>query len=689
MNGRLKHERDLRHATITLRLKATTRMQFRPVVLRPPDLLVKAVFDGRRFGLQLCHVEDLVKARTEAGAWWSGPRRMWMLAAPDAPQAFKWLQTLYRDRLVDLADAPRMLAGAAAAPAMDYFAQVLDIQLFPIAKGDLRCGRWAVSFGYDPLCVNAMRSLGGLFHRHAAAWQVPAEPRQILARLRDLAGVEQEFVYVHEQPVILESLGSSQSQGSPIQLPAAPPLRGDVVTGEKPGAAFLSTELDRQQGLEFDRQALRALESCGVLRDYQVSGVAHLLKQSGACLGDDMGLGKSRQTVVAARMAAGAGRVLILCPASMRINWKREIHAIYPNVRVGLIGEDRLATLRGCKWVVGNYERLGGLVREPALTFEVMAIDEAHYLKEHNSGRTRNVFLLAARIPRRWVITGTPLLSREIELHTLLRITGHDLGLMTLSQFRKDYTGTSAKRALLAGALQGWMLRRSKSVLAELGTKQRQVRYLSPAEGLGAYREVLDDMSLTTMPKIVKLRRTLEALKTQFIVETVEGLSEGDKIIVFCEYMATVEALKAAFDGMGVGSVSLVGADPTSKRQKAIDCFQTDADVTVFIGTTPAAGVGITLTAANYVVFALPPWTPALMRQAEDRAYRLGQKRNVIVLVPLIPKTIDDGVWALQSRKRATEEEVVEAVTSTLPDVRPRSPTVLESNGNTRIVFSS
>ena len=475
-------------------------------------------------------------------------------------------------------------------------------------------------------------------------------------------------------------LGSSQNPGSPIQVPAASPPRNVADNGEEVGAAFLSTELDRREGLDFDRQALRALEHGGVLRDYQTTGVEHLLRQSGACLGDDMGLGKSRQTVVATRMAAGAGRVLILCPASMRINWEREIHAIYPEARVGLIGEDRLATLHGCEWVVGNYERLGGLVREPALTFDVMAVDEAHYLKEHNSGRTRNVFLLAARIPRRYVITGTPLLDREIELHTLLRITGHDLGLMTLAQFRKDYTGTPERRALLAGALQGWMLRRSKLVLTELGTKERQLRYVSPAEGLGAYREIWSDMSLTAMPKIVKLRRALEALKTQFIIETVEGLSEGDKIIVFCEYMTTVEALQAAFAAIGVRCVSLVGADPPARRQKAIDGFQGDASVTVFIGTTSAAGVGITLTAANYVVFASPPWTPALMRQAEDRAYRLGQKRDVIVIVPLIPKTIDDGVWELQSRKRATEEEVVEAVTSALPGQMTGKPITAISN---------
>ena len=129
------------------------------------------------------------------------------------------------------------------------------------------------------------------------------------------------------------------------------------------------------------------------------------------------------------------------------------------------------------------------------------------------------------------------------------------------------------------------------------------------------------------MPKITKLRQCLETLKTPFLIETVESLQAEDKIIIFCEYMSTVNAMHDAFAAAGIKAVRLVGADSATKRQRAIDTFQDDPEVRVFIGTTMAAGVGITLTAANYVAFASMPWTPALMRQAEDRAYRLGQQR--------------------------------------------------------------
>lgn len=645
-----------------------TPVQIGPVSITPPDLLLQAAFDGRRIGLQLTHVPGLKRPLDAYDAWWCAARCMWMLEVNDAGRAEQILQHAFAGQFVDLERIDVTLRAAVAAPQQDYFTQLLDVQVFLLAKGDLSRGRYAVSFSYDPLCVRAMRSLGGYFHKHASAWQVRATPEQIQERLQSIAGVVPEFVFVHEQPVVIEDLASTGNQGSPISVPSAPPPAGSGPgASEEEGSGFLSTERGHVADLPYDAAALAAMVACETLRDYQAEGVIHMLRQSGACMGDDMGLGKSRQTVVASRMAAGTGRVLIVCPASLRLNWEREIRMIYPDARIGMVGDDRMATLQGCDWVIGNYERMGGLVRETELDFAVMAVDEAHYLKEYQSGRTRNVFLLAARIERCYVVTGTPLLNREVEMHTLLRITGHELGHLTLAEFRKGFAGAPEKRAALAEAIKGWMIRRSKSVLKDLGSKERQMRYLSPAVGLDAYKEIYGDMSLQAMPKIVRLRKALETLKIPFLVETAESLGEDDKLIIFCEYMSTVEALKQALDAMGVRSVSLVGADSTKKRQAAVDAFQADAGIKVFIGTTMAAGVGITLTAANIVAFASMPWTPALMRQAEDRAYRLGQKRDVLVLVPVIPGTIDEGVLQLQENKRTTEEEVIEAAKSALP----------------------
>jgi SNF2 family DNA or RNA helicase len=181
------------------------------------------------------------------------------------------------------------------------------------------------------------------------------------------------------------------------------------------------------------------------------------------------------------------------------------------------------------------------------------------------------------------------------------------------------------------------------------------------ADDLAGYKAILGDPALQAMPKITKLRQHLESLKCDFLIEAVQCLGQEDKVLIFCEYMDTVGHLKQAFAALGIACVSLVGADSTKQRMASVDAFQNDPAVRVFIGTTMAAGVGITLTAANYVFFGSLPWTPALKRQAEDRAYRSGQKRNVLVIVPVVNGTIDEQIFALLDSKREIEVSVIES----------------------------
>ena len=167
--------------------------------------------------------------------------------------------------------------------------------------------------------------------------------------------------------------------------------------------------------------------------------------------------------MVAGRLAAASEQVLVTCPASLTINWQREILAVYPSARVALIGQHTLDEVAACDWIIANYERLGGFVRATSLPIGAMIIDEAHYLKEHQAGRTRNAFLLSERVPRRFLLTGTPVLNREIELHTLLRLSGHPIGAMPLADFRAQFAGDRARRDDLAARLSEWMLRRATS----------------------------------------------------------------------------------------------------------------------------------------------------------------------------------------------------------------------------------
>lgn len=644
----------------------------KPVQIAPPELVLKAVCDSARLGVQLHYVDGAGPNLGRVGAWWCAPRRMWMVDDISPNRVMSMLKTVYANDFVSLDGALELLQVATSPQAWerDYFTQLIDVQIFPLVSAGSHGGNFAVSFAFDKPCIKVMRSLRGLFHKYASAWQVEGTSESILDALQSQAGIANEYIFVHDRPVVLEDLTSAGKTTSPITVPAASPPRGTKGESEVQGVGCISTIGDESTFWPVDEAELARVAQYAGLRDYQVAGVRHMISQSGCLLADDMGLGKSRQVTVASRMVAGDGRVLILCPASLRINWEREIHAVYPDAIVGMAGEDRTATLYGCSWIIANYERLGGLVRETGLAIAALCVDEAHFLKAAKAGRTRNAFLMASRIPRRFVVTGTPLLSREVELHTLLRLTGHALGFLELGEFRKKYAGDKNKRAALAHELKGWMLRRSKGELKELGAKTRQLVPVAPSEGMGAYKAVLDDMTLAVMPKITRLRQTLEALKIEFMIETTLSLSEGDKLLVFVEYTSTVKILMQAYSDAGIGCVSLVGSDSAKRRQKAVDDFQNDPAVTVFIGTTLAAGVGITLTAANYVGFLSLPWTNALMRQAEDRAYRMGQKRDVRVIIPIVENTLDQGIWSLLTSKQEMESDVVEAnVIAALPKV--------------------
>jgi superfamily II DNA or RNA helicase len=635
-------------------------LEFIPIAPARRLFIQRAVCDGRRMGLVTPFVDGIGDFMRELGAAWSPLRRMWVCEVSAMRTLLDGLIAgAGRWPTMSIDDARQMALAAWQEPTPDFFVSLLDVQLLPLTGGG-----FALTSAFDALVVRAVKSLGGRFHKPAGAWELRADAKTIEEALARIAGVTADLVFLHEGQVLLEKLAAPTASSTPISVPGAAPMFAVGVSadhGEASGSSFLSAMGAALEAMPINEAALAAAANdCG-LRDYQVAGVRHLLGHSSALLADDMGLGKTRQAVVAGRLAAGPALVLVTCPASLGINWAREIRAVYPNARIATVGENTMAEVAASDWVIASYERLGGLVRATDLNIGVLIVDEAHYLKEHKAGRTRNAFLLSQRVPRRFLLTGTPVLNREIELHTLLRLSGHPLGVLPLVEFRKLYAGDSARRDELAGHLSRWMLRRGKDVLKGLGSKTEQVRYVQAADGLAGYRHILGDPTLQGLAKITKLRQHLEALKVEFLIETVQCLPADAKVLIFCDFVETVESLKQAFKALDVGCVSLVGSDAPKKRMAAVDGLQHDKAVRVFVGTTSAAGVGINLTAANYVLFASEPWTPGLKRQAADRAYRSGQLRDVIVIVPRVANTIDDQKSALLGSKREIEEAVVEA----------------------------
>jgi superfamily II DNA or RNA helicase len=624
-------------------------------------LLKTAVYDGYDYGLALTYLEGSNKVLLARQGFYIRRSehplfRTWRVPKhhlhTDPQGLFDDLKALAVDELRETLDSfVAKLTAARAHPDRTAFIWGMQIRLAPLLGGGV-----LASGDYHPGVIAVYKRMGGLYLSQMRAWRLAGSAELVKLQLIE------ELSFADEQIEVLCTLQQLHSDGSLTSVRAADGIR---IGGEFPqreqqaeqdegaGDIFLASVAGIERTTWTEANIAKALGRYP-LYDYQQVGVRHLLSRNSALLADDMGLGKTRQAIVAAEIQAAGRPILIVCLLSLIINWEREILAINPNARISRQRFDKDA-----QWVLVNYERLGEYL-QTAGHFAVLVIDEAHRLKEPTALWTRHAFDIAAQIPNRYLLTGTPVLNREIELHTLLRLSGHSIGLLPLPDFCKEFTGSTEFRQALRGQLSDWMLRRRKDVLTQLKGKQRQLLSLAMSPEQRTHYDAIFNGSEPALARIGKLRIMLERIKLPSVLELVQELDVEDKVIVFCEFKESVFALQNECKRLGIHAVTLIGSDSFTKRQKAIDRFQTDPDTRVFIGTTSAAGTGNNLTAANYVIFASLPWTPALQDQAEDRAYRNGQMRLVVVKIPMVEGSIDQQLWGMLEQKRALAQDIVE-----------------------------
>jgi SWI/SNF-related matrix-associated actin-dependent regulator of chromatin subfamily A-like protein 1 len=423
---------------------------------------------------------------------------------------------------------------------------------------------------------------------------------------------------------------------------------------------------------------------------HQVEGVAFLLKRRRAILADDMGLGKTRQAIIGLHVGEPGGPYLVICPASVKRNWAREIDIALPGAAVQVIAGKSDGAPLTATWVVVNYDILAAHAeRLAAHPWRGIVFDEAHYIRNHSSQRSRQsrAVVDAARDPLVYALTGTPLTNRPRDLFPLLQLCGHPLAKSFLS-FAKRYcdaarneygwqTDGASNLDELAVQLHGVMLRRSKDDVLELPPKLRTwlevdvpantggreiagvVRMLV-ARQTGAPRAAGGDAAdrMRLLAQLSTARLKLAAAKTAHTIEFVENaVAQGGKVIVFSCFDDPVNKVKAHF---GDAAVLLNGATPTAQRQARVDRFQNDDGVRVFVANIVAGGIGLNLTAARHVVFNDLDWVPANHWQAEDRAYRIGQAGTVHVTYMVAAGTVDDFVSTLLAAKAALVGAVVD-----------------------------
>lgn len=534
-------------------------------------------------------------------------------------------------------------------------------------------GEIALSFPYHPAWVGAVKRVRRrTFDPDARRWIVPAW----------LA------------PELVEQL-------SAVDAPAGVLDTLRVLAGEALAeSARLSARSARAYEATFPMLAVRYPD----LFAHQRSGIEFLLRprvERGALLADDMGLGKSRQAIIAAHEGAPEGAILIVCPASLKLNWQREIRLALgegPSVSV-VTGK----TLERARWTLINYDLLKRHHAELlAESWACVILDEAHYIKNRHSersllvlggeskrrkrsprslpnGRVRG---LVDRADRVMLLTGTPITNRPLDLFPLLRAIRHPLGddllpfaIRYCAAFQSEH-GWDMKGAShldeLHDKLEGVLLRRKKDQVLDLPPKLRT--YMPLEVDLGAYRRVwLDYVARLAagkrrMPRrsllaeIAKLRHAAATAKIPSAIALVENiLSAGEKVIVFTCYQRVVDAMMTHLSDR---AVRVTGAESTAERQAAVDAFQGQSDVRVFVGNLQAAGVGISLTAATQVVFVDYSFVPAEHLQAEDRPYRIGQHNAVTITYLSAAGTIDEEIEQLLAQKLGV---VCEAIDGELP----------------------
>ena len=456
----------------------------------------------------------------------------------------------------------------------------------------------------------------------------------------------------------------------------------------------------------------------GALRPYQERGLAWLEFLGslglGACLADDMGLGKTAQVLallVAERSsrtadasdAIASGPTLVVCPMSVVENWRREAERFAPGLAVHVhhggdrLGGEDLATAAGeAHLVVTTY----GLVARDVdalsmITWGRLVLDEAQNIK--NSAARQAQAVRRIRAPRRIALTGTPVENRLSELWSIMEVLNPGL-LGSANAFHQRFAvpieryGDDDAAGRLRRATAPFILRRLKSdraIIADLPEKLEMTVYCSlTREQATLYQAVVDEMMeriassegierrgliLATMLRLKQVcnhpaqmladgsalaGRSGKLQRVEEILE--EVLAEGDRALLFTQFAAFGALLRTHLrDRFGRETLYLHGGTRKADRDAMVARFQEDGGPPILILSLKAGGTGLNLTAANHVIHVDRWWNPAVEDQATDRAYRIGQRRNVQVRKLVCAGTLEERIAALLESKRALAERVV------------------------------
>jgi len=411
--------------------------------------------------------------------------------------------------------------------------------------------------------------------------------------------------------------------------------------------------------------------------EHQKPAIKELLKNDLYILADDMGLGKTTSAVIA-NILEESTKTLIICPASLKINWKREIEN-YSKESITII-EGRVWS--SASYVIINYDILKNfhsLENEDIRVilnenFDRIIVDEAHYISNPKAQRTKIVNALTNAVGKVWLLTGTPMTSRPINYYNLLKLVDSRAAKNWVTYVTRycnghQFRGPNGRKIWnvngasnldeLRERTQNKITRRLKEEVLDLPDKIITPIYLELQSSeyekeMGEYLYWSDEnqnQSLSIhLAKLMKVRQIIAQEKLTHTKELIDTILEQDKkIIIFSNFTAPLLELMEIY---GEKAVLLYGQMQKEERQKSVDEFQNNPDKKIFVSNLKAGGVGITLTEAEVVIMNDLSFVPSDHSQAEDRAFRIGQHKNVSCIYPIYENTIEQIIYTILQNKK-------------------------------------
>jgi non-specific serine/threonine protein kinase len=443
-----------------------------------------------------------------------------------------------------------------------------------------------------------------------------------------------------------------------------------------------------------------------VLRPYQVSGfqwLNYLNEVSwGGILADDMGLGKTVQALSFLhhyKTTTGKLRALVVCPTTLMFNWENEIKKFTPSlswyIHHGATRSQQLSLYESADIVITTYGTLRSDIQLfTTYEFDYVILDESQAIKNPQSKVTKAATLLNAKT--RLCMSGTPLQNNTFDMYAQMNFLNPGM-LGSMEFFRQEFAipidkfGEKEQKEHLRKLLYPFILRRTKEQVAkdlpeksemilfcEMSDEQRKIydayrndyrdKILGTVEDKGVAKS-----QLTILQGLMKLRQICDSpaiindeekypnisVKLDELGREISENIGNHKALVFSQFLGMLALIKEKMKELEIDYEYFDGSTSAPDREKAIQRFQNDENCRVFLISLKAGGVGLNLTAADYVYIVDPWWNPAVEQQAIDRTHRIGQTKNIFAYRMICKDTVEDKILKLQERKRALAAELI------------------------------